>query len=87
MVAFTAPKLNMLSFKLLTGVAIAAVYMFAANPLFAVAWKPEMEKITYLAPTGEWCKLPYGPDVLIPDYISFIKHVLACLMTAILILD
>jgi hypothetical protein len=51
------------------------------------AWKPLMEKISYLAPTSEWCKLPYGPDVLIPAYISFIEPVLASIAMAMLILN
>ena len=87
LVVITAPKLNNVLFKLLAAAAIAAVFMFITNPLIGTAWKPVMEKISYLAPTSEWCKLPYGPDVLIPAYFSFIEPVLACLVMAILILN
>ncbi|MBE5320779.1 hypothetical protein IM793_16540 [Pedobacter sp. MR2016-19] len=87
LVVFTAPKLNNVLYKFLAAIALAAVFMFAINPLSAAAWKPVMEKISYLAPTGEWCKLPYGPDVLIPAYISFIEPVLACMEMAMLILN
>lgn len=87
LVVFTAPKLNNVPYKFLAAIALAAVFMFAINPLIGAAWKPVMEKISYLAPTGEWCKLPYGPDVLIPAYISFIEPVLACMAMAILVLD
>ncbi|MEO8255274.1 MAG: hypothetical protein ABI554_12910 [Flavobacterium sp.] len=61
--------------------------MFAVSPLIGAAWKPVADKIAYLAPTSEWCKLPYGPDVLIPAYLSFIEPVLASLVMAILILN
>jgi hypothetical protein len=87
LVVFTASRLNKVFFKFLAAIAIAAVFMFAINPLLGAAWKPLMDKIAYLAPTSEWCKLPYGPDVLIPAYISFIEPVLACLVMAILILN
>lgn len=87
LIILTAPVLNKTLYKILTAVAIAAIFMFAANPLTEAAWKPVMDKVAYLAPTGEWCKLPYGPDVLIPAYISFIEPVLASLAMAILILD
>ena len=87
LVVFTAPKLNNVVYKFWASIALAAVFMFAINPLIGTAWKPVMEKISYLAPTGEWCKLPYGPDVLIPAYISFIEPVLACMAMAMLILE
>jgi hypothetical protein len=87
LVVFIAPRLNKVFFKFLAAAGIAAVIMFITNPLIGAAWKPVMEKISYLAPTGEWCKLPYGPDVLIPAYISFIEPVLACMAMAILILN
>jgi len=87
LIIFTAPIISKTLFKILTAIGIAAIFMFAANPLMQAAWKPVMDKVAYLAPTGEWCKLPYGPDVLIPAYISFIEPVLACLTMAILILN
>lgn len=87
LVVFTAPKLNNVLYKFLAAIVLAAAFMFAVNPLMAAAWRPVMEKISYLAPTGEWCKLPYGPDVLIPAYISFVEPVLACTAMAILILN
>ncbi|MGQ7855991.1 hypothetical protein ACUN24_17295 [Pedobacter sp. WC2501] len=87
LVVFTAPKLNNLLYKFLAAIALAAVFMFAINPLMVAAWKPVMEKISYLTPTGEWCKLPYGSDVLIPAYISFIEPVLASIAMAMLILN
>jgi hypothetical protein len=87
LVVFTAPRLNKLLFKFIAAAVIAAIFMFITNPLLGAAWKPIMEKISYMAPTSEWCKLPYGPDVLIPAYVSFIEPVLACLAMAILVLN
>ncbi|MEO7048478.1 MAG: hypothetical protein ABI091_24475, partial [Ferruginibacter sp.] len=87
LVVFTAPRLNNVLYKFLAAIVIAALFMFAVSPLVGAAWKPVADKIAYLAPTSEWCKLPYGPDVLIPAYISFMEPVLACLVMAILILN
>lgn len=87
LVVFTAPRLNGVLFKFIAAAVIAAIFMFITNPLLGTAWKPVMEKISYLAPTSEWCKLPYGPDVLIPAYVSFIEPVLACMGMAILVLN
>jgi hypothetical protein len=87
LIIFTTPILNKTLSKILAAIGIAAIFMFAANPLMEAAWNPVMDKVVYLAPTGDWCKLPYGPDVLIPAYISFIEPVLACLAMAILILN
>ena len=87
LIILATPILSKALFKILAAIAIAAIFMFAANPLMEAAWKPVMEKFAYLAPTGEWCQLPYGPDVLVPAYISFIEPVLACLAMAILVLN
>lgn len=87
LVVFATPKLGKVFFKFLAAIVIAVIFVFAASPLMQAVWKPVMEKISYLAPTGGWCKLPYGPDVLIPAFITFIEPVLACLALAILILN
>jgi hypothetical protein len=87
LVVFTAPRLNNVLYKFLAAIVISALFMFAVSPLIGAAWKPVADKIAYLAPTGEWCKLPYGLDVLIPAYISFMEPVLSCVVMAILILN
>ncbi|MEO5890028.1 MAG: hypothetical protein ABIQ31_07215, partial [Ferruginibacter sp.] len=57
LIIFTAPIFSKTLFKILTAIGIAAIFMFAANPLMEAAWKPVMDRVAYLAPTGEWCKL------------------------------
>lgn len=87
LIVFTAPRLNNFFLKLVAATAIAAIFMFVASPLITAAWMPVTNSIAHLAPTNEWCKLPYGPEVLIPSYISFIEPVVACIIMAILIWD
>ncbi|MBB6107283.1 hypothetical protein [Mucilaginibacter lappiensis] len=87
LIVFTAPRLNKFFLKCLAAAAIVAISMFVAGPLIETAWKPVMNTIAHLAPTGEWCKLPYGPEVLVPAYISFIEPVIACVIMAMLIWD
>lgn len=87
LIVFSRPILSTTLFKILAAIGIASIFMFAANPLMEAAWEPVMNRVAYLAPTGEWCQLPYGPDVLVPAYISFIEPVLACLAMAILVLN
>lgn len=87
LIVFSAPRLTNFFLKFWAAAAIAAIFMFVASPLITAAWKPVMNPIAHLAPTGEWCKLPYGPEVLIPSYISFIEPVMACMIMAILIWD
>jgi hypothetical protein len=85
LIVFSAPRLNNFFLKFAAAAAIAAIFMFVASPLITAAWKPVTSSIAHLAPTNEWCKLPYGPEVLIPSYISFIEPVMACMIMAILI--
>ena len=87
LIVFSAPRLNKFFLKLVAAIAIAAIFMFVASPLITAAWAPVANSMAHLAPTGEWCKLPYGPEVLIPSYISFIEPVMACLIMAILTWD
>lgn len=87
LIVFSVPRLNNFFLKLGAATIIAAIFMFVASPLITAAWEPVANSIAHLAPTGEWCKLPYGPEVLIPSYISFIEPVMACVIMAILIWD
>jgi hypothetical protein len=85
LVVFMTPKLHNAWQKLAAAIVITAIYIYAATPLFGAAWGPVMSLIARLAPTGEWCKLPYGPDVLIPAYISYAEPVIACSVMALLV--
>jgi hypothetical protein len=87
LIVFSAPRLNNFFLKFCAAAAIAAIFMFVVSPLITIAWEPVTNSIAHLAPTNEWCKLPYGPDVLIPSYISFIEPVMACMIMAILVWD
>jgi len=87
LIVFSISRLTNFFLKFWAAAAIAATFMFVASPLITAAWKPVMNSIAYLAPTNEWCKLPYGPEVLIPSYISFIEPVMASMIMVILIWD
>jgi hypothetical protein len=87
LVIFSAPRLNNFFLIFLASIAITVVFVFITSPLITMAWKPVMNAIAHLAPTSEWCKLPYGAEVLIPAYISFTEPVIACVTMAILVLD
>lgn len=87
LVVFLVPRLNSFLIKFLAAVILAAFYIYFSRPSIGVAWKPVMSAIADLTPTEGWCKLPYGPEVLIPAYISFVEPVLACLTMAVLIWD
>ncbi len=84
-VAAAAPRLRLAWQTTLAAVIIAALVMFAFIPLISMAFAPVMKSIANLAPQSEWCKLPYGPNVLVPAYLSFVEPTLASMAAAILI--
>ena len=71
--------------KALGAVVLAAVATFALAPLCSAVFAKLLESLSYLAPTGEWCALPYGWKVLLPAYVSFVEPTLACFITATLV--
>jgi len=87
LVVWCVPRLDKIHLKVVAAIVIAAIFMFVASPLTSAAWKPVMEAINHLAPKGEWCKLPYDANVLIPAYITFMEPVLACAVMAFLVWD
>jgi hypothetical protein len=74
-----APRLALLWQKVAAAVVIMGITTYIANPLWGWSLQPIMHSIAALAPQGEWCELPYGADVLIPAYLSFIEPTLGCL--------
>ena len=46
--------------------------------------QPIMNFISNLEPQGEWCALPYGANVLVPAYLTFLEPVIACFAAAAL---
>jgi hypothetical protein len=87
LVVAITPRLALAWQKAAAAVAIAAFGMYVATPLIGMAMGPVMESIASLAPQSEWCTLPYGPNVLIPAYLTFAEPVLACVAAAVLIWD
>jgi hypothetical protein len=73
--------------KLAGALAITAVTAFVLGPLIAKLIEPAMAALAHLAPQGEWCALPYGANVLIPAYLTFLEPVLACVAGAALVWD
>jgi hypothetical protein len=87
MIVAAAPRLPRLWQKLAGALVITAISVFAVSPLVGKAMGPVMAAIANLAPQGEWCTLPYGANVLIPAYLTFLEPVLACLAGAALVWD
>ena len=87
MIAFASPKLDRVWKCCVAAVAISALVQFQLAPLTVSAFQGVMQSIAAYAPTGEWCKLPYGPDVLIPAYLTFVEPALGCLVAAALCWD
>jgi hypothetical protein len=87
LIVAAAPRLALVWQKVVAAAVIAIFGTFVATPLIGVAMGPVMESIASLAPQGEWCTLPYGPDVLIPAYLTFAEPVLACMAAAALVWD
>jgi len=85
LVVLITPKLHSAWQKLVAAIVITAIYVYAATPLFGAAWAPVLSLIARLAPTSSWCNLPYGPNVLIPAYISYLEPVIACALMALLV--
>jgi hypothetical protein len=87
MIAAAAPRLPLVSRKVAGALVITALSEFVVGPLIGKAMGPVMAAIAHLAPQSEWCTLPYGANVLIPAYLTFLEPVLACFGGAALIWD
>lgn len=64
--------------KAAAALVLGAFWKFALAPAVAIAFKAPLAALAFLAPQSEWCQLPYGANVLIPAYLSFIEPTLAC---------
>lgn len=71
--------------KVAAALALGALLKFVLVPLSAFALKAPLASLAFLAPQGEWCQLPYGLNVLIPAYLTFIEPTLACVTAAALV--
>jgi hypothetical protein len=80
-------KLRLIWQNVVGAIVITALTAFVIGPLIGAAMGPIMAAVAPLAPKSEWCALPYGPNVLIPAYLTFLEPVLACLAGAVLIWD
>lgn len=63
--------------------ALASAYLIA--PALGVADAVMRTHVAQWMPAGGWCVLPYGPDILIPAYLTFIEPVLLCFACAALV--
>jgi len=87
MIVAATPKLPLVWQKVAGALVITALTAFVIGPLIDRAMAPVMLAIAHLAPQSEWCTLPYGANVLIPAYLTFLEPVIACLAGAALIWD
>lgn len=86
-IVVAAPRLHDVWQKVIVAAIIAALAMFALTPAIGMAIAPVMKSIANLAPQSEWCALPYGPNVLVPAYLSFAEPTFACVLAALLMWD
>ena len=63
---------------------LAALNLFILTPIFAYLFEGILRSLQFLSHPG-WCELPYGWNVLIPAYVSFVEPVLASMAVAALI--
>ena len=84
MVVVLLPNSNLLWTKVAAAVTIAGVTAYLVTPLARSVLQPALNYISDLAPQSEWCKLPYGVNVLVPAYLSFSEPVVACFLAAAL---
>jgi hypothetical protein len=84
MIVLAIPRLSLLWHKLAAAVTIAALFTYVVTPLMKFAMQPIMNFISNLAPQSEWCALPYGANVLVPAYLTFLELVIACYAAAAL---
>jgi hypothetical protein len=84
LVVAVTPRLPKFWHKAIAAVVLGAISAFALKPLIAALSKAPLEALAFMS-HAEWCELPYGANVLIPAYLSFIEPVLAVLATAALV--
>ena len=84
-VVLSTSRLPRIWHKIAGAAGIALFTTFVVTPLIVAAMGPVMESIASLAPQSEWCTLPYGANVLIPAYLTFIEPSLGCLAAAALV--
>lgn len=67
----------------IAAVALTALLIFALQPLIHAIFAPLLDwAFAYARP--EVYRMPYGPNVLVPSYVSFLETVGACLAVAFL---
>lgn len=70
----------------LAGVAAGALLAaFVLTPGLMALDAAISARVAHWVIAGGWCRLPYGMDVLLPAYASFLEPVLACLVCLALI--
>lgn len=65
--------------------AVALLAAFVLTPVLAMLDAAISARVAHWIVAGGWCALPYGMDVLVPAYGTFLEPVLACLACAALI--
>lgn len=85
LVAGISPRLVNFWKKTMAALLLSALWKFVLVPLSAYAFKAPLESLAFLAPQAEWCHLPYGANVLVPAYLSFVEPTLACFAAVALV--
>jgi hypothetical protein len=86
LVVLAAPKLSRPWQKILGALAIAAIVQFLCVPLIGKAFGNIMASIAYLN-HDEVYKAPYGWQIEVPAYITYMEPVAACFIMVALVWD
>jgi hypothetical protein len=85
-VVAVTPRLPRFWQKVLAAAILGALSMYVLKPLIGALSKAPLEALSFMS-HAEWCELPYGANVLVPAYLSFIEPVLAAVAAAALVWD
>lgn len=81
-VAIASPRIRTLTHYVLVSVATGVILTFLAPLLIGKIQSFFSSVFESMAPHHGWCVLPYGANVLIPAYLSFIEPVIAAVFCA-----
>ncbi len=70
--------------KFLGSLLLTLLLVFVIPPLVSVVQSAAANQLKWLEPTSGWCVLPYGTNVLVPAYLSFIEPATATLFCALI---
>lgn len=81
-----APRLHRLWQKIAGAMILAALLLFVCQPLIGLAFSAILDRLSFLAHADVYTE-PYGWQVLVPAYVTFVEPVVASFAIALLAWD